>query len=209
MFWKSKDKAQKSGKLAGPKVLPQLVIKHLESSKIVDMATVPFLKSVSMSSENGNGRYSIRLFDPADAEARHISVLNYETLTEKPELIIAEGWYDEATKKVELEVKKTVPTVKLFTLEEIRQQIEELKEPGSSVFYYTNAGTGTGGPLGKGAALIKLNVPVNGKKTKKYAVFGVNVVDMQPSPDGTKIFDTDKAMEIARWVSDMHKPRIW
>jgi hypothetical protein len=209
MFFKSKDKEQKGHKLAGPRDLPQLVIKHLESSRIVDTATIPFLKSVSKSSENGNGHFSIRLFDPADAESRHISVLNYDTLNEKPEVVIAEGWYDEAAKKVELEVKKALPTVKLFTLDEIKKQIEELKEPGSSVFFYTNAGTGVGGPLGKGAALIKVNTPVDGKKTKKYSIYGVNVIDTQPAQDGTRIFDTDKPLDIAKWVFDMHKPRLW
>jgi hypothetical protein len=189
--------------------MPQFVAKFLESNHIVDTGTLPFLKAVTRNSENGNGCYDMRLFDPADAEARHISVLNYDTLSEKPELIIAEGWYDEASKKVELEVKKSCPTVKFFTMDEISRQIDELKEPGSSVFFFTNAGTGVGGPLGKGAALIKVNAPVNGKKTKKYTIFGVNVIDMQPVQDGTRIYDSDKAMEIARWVSDMHKPRAW
>jgi hypothetical protein len=209
MFGKNKDKEQKVHKLSGPRDVPQLVVKYLESNKVVDSGTLPFLKSLSKSSESGNGRYDIRIFDPADAEARHINVHNYDTLTEKPELTIAEGWYDEATKSVELAVKKTFPVVKLFTNEEIARQIEELKEPGSSVFFYTNAGTGSGGPLGKGAALIKNNIPVDGKKSKKYTVYGVNVIDMQPSPDGTKIFDTDKPVEIARWVADLHKPRLW
>lgn len=209
MFWKSKDKEQKGTKLSGPKVMPQLVTKYLESSRIVETAMIPFLKSVIRNNEAGNGRYDIRLFDPADAESRHINVLNYDTLTEKLELVIAEGWYDEATRKVELEVKKAVPAVKLLNLDEITHQIEGLKEPGTSVFFFTNAGTGVGGPLGKGAALIKANTPVDGKKTKKYTVYGVNVIDMQPAQDGTRIFDSDKPAEIAKWVFDMHKPRIW
>jgi len=209
MFFKSKDKEQKGHKLAGPKDIPQLVINHLVSSQIMDATTLRFLKSVSRSSENGNGHFDIRLFDPADAESRHINIMNYDTLTEKPELTIAEGWYDEATKKAELEVKKTIPAVKLFTMEEIKRQIEEMKDPGASIFFYTNAGTGIGGPLGKGAALVKLNTSADGKKMKKYTVYGVNVIDMQPSPDGTKIFDTDKTEEIAKWVAELHKPRMW
>jgi hypothetical protein len=209
MFGKNKDKEQKGHKLPGPKDIPQLVIHYFESSKIVDPGMIPFFKSVIKSSENGSGRHDIRIFDPADAEARHVNVLNYDTLTEKPEITIAEGWYDEATKKVELAVKKSIPTVKFFTMDEIKRQIEELKEPGSSVFFYTNAGTGVGGPLGKGAALIKISTPTDGKKMKKYAVYGVNVIDMQPSQDGTRIFDSDKSVEIAKWVADLHKPRAW
>jgi hypothetical protein len=209
MFWKNKGKEQKGSKLSGPKDMPQFVKIYLESNKVVDKGTIPFLKSVTKNSEKGSGIFDIRLFDPADAEARHINVLNYDTLTEKPELTIAEGWFEEATKKVEIVLKKTNLPIKFFTYDEIKRQIEELKQPGSSVFFYTNAGTGIGGPLGKGAALIKLNVPVEGKKTKKYVVYGVNVIDMQPVQDGSKIFDSDKAQDIAKWLSEMHKPRVW
>lgn len=209
MFWKSKDKDQTGRKLSGPKEIPQFIKNYLESSRIVDKGTIPFLRMVTRNNEKSGGTSDIRLFDPADAEARHISVLNYDTLDQKPELIIAEGSYEESAKKAEIAAKKTFPAVKLFTYDEIKRQIDELKEPGSSVFFYTNAGTGVGGPLGKGAAMIKINVPVEGKKSKKYGVYGVNVIDMQPTQDGSKIYDSDKSQEIAKWVADMHKPRAW
>jgi hypothetical protein len=209
MFGKNKDKDQKGHKLSGPKEMPQFVKSYLESNKMVDAGTISFLRSVVKSNENSAGIFHIRLFDPADAESRHISVLNYDTLDANPLLIIAEGSYEEPAKKVELVCKKTIPAIKFFNRDEIRQQIEGLKEPGSSVYFYTNAGTGIGGPLGKGAAMIKLNVPVEGKKTKKYAVYGVNVIDMQPEQNGNKNFETDKADELAKWVIEMHKPRAW
>ena len=67
---------------------------------------------------------------------------------------------------------------------------------------------GAGGPLGRGAAIIRLNSAAEGKKTKKYVIYGATVVDMQPTKNENKIFDSDKAEDVAKWVFQSHKPRF-
>lgn len=208
MFWKRNDKEQKGAKLSGPKDIPEIVKKYLAANPIVDAGMVPFLKAVTKGSEKSEKANDILVFDPSDAEARNVKVQNYETLTANPDMIIAEGWFDESAKKVELSATKAIARIKFFTSDEILQQIQALKEPGSSVFFYTNAGAGAGGPLGRGAALIRVNTPVEGKKVKKYSIYGVNIVNMQPTSRENKIFDSDKPADIAKWVSDSHKPRF-
>ncbi len=210
MFGKHNDKEQKGPKSSGPKDIPDSVKQYLTSKEIVDPGIVNFLKVVLKNSEKGGSVHDIYIFDPADAEARGVKVHNYDTLRENPNLVIAEGWFDEAAKKVEVTPVKNVTKTKFYTREEIQKQIEGLTEPDSSVFFYTNAGTGCGGPLGRGAALIRLNAPVEGKKIKKYSIYGVDVIDMQPVQTDSqgKIFDADRADQVAKWVADSHKPRF-
>ena len=208
MFWKRSEKEQKGAKLPGPRDLPEPVKKYLSSDQNMDAGIIPFLKAVTRGSEKGEKVVDIRIFDPSDAEARNVKVQNYDTLSQNPEMIISEGWFDEASKKVELTSKNPVPRVKLFTRDEILRQIEGLKDPGSSVFFYTAAGAGVGGPLGRGAAVIRLNAGTSEKKQKKYTAYGVSVINLQPVKTEMKIFDSDKAKEIADWVSEAHKPRF-
>jgi hypothetical protein len=207
MFWK-RNKDALGAKQSGPRDIPESVKKSLISNKIVDEETLPFLKAVIKNKENTDKAYDIRIFDPSDAEAREVKVQNYDTLNANPALTIAEGWYDDSQKKVELNALRVIPKMKYFTYDEILKQIEGLKDPGSSVFIYTNAGTGVGGPLGRGAALIKVNAPDPKKKPKKYGIFGVCIVDGKPTQREDKIFDSDKPAEIAKWVSESHKARF-
>jgi hypothetical protein len=208
MFWKRNNKEGQTSKLSGPRDIPEFVKKNLISNKLVDEETLPFLKAVIKGRENGDKATDIRIFDPADAEAREVKVQNYDTLNGDSPLVIAEGFYDDSTKKVELNAKRVISKIKFFTYDEILKQIESLKDPGSSVFIYTNAGTGVGGPLGRGAALIKVNTPEMNKKTKKYGVYGVGIVDEKPTLREDKIWDSDKPTEIAKWVSESHKARF-
>jgi hypothetical protein len=208
MFWK-RNNEQKGTKLAGPMDIPEFVSKHLANSQIIDAETVPFLKAVIKGSEKGEKPKDILIFDPSDAEARGIKVQNFDSLKQNLDLIIAEGWFDEASKKVEVTSKKSIVKIKYFTYEEILQQIEALKDSNSNLFFYTNAGSGVGGPLGRGAAVIKLNHEDNGKKVKKYGIYSASVVDMTPAKSESKIFDSDKANEIAKWVAQSHKPRFF
>lgn len=205
MFWK-KDKDQK--KLSRPRDIPEFVKKYIESNQLVDAGTLPFLKVVVKSSENGVKSSEIYVFDPSDAEAREIKVDNYDSLKANPLLVMLEGSMNESEKKVNLVAKKEIPKVKFYTEDEIQQQIEGLKTPGSSIFFYVNAGTGAGGPLGRGCAIVKLNASENGKKVKKYGVYGASVIDMQPLKNESKIYDSDKSKEVAKWIATSHKPRF-
>jgi hypothetical protein len=208
MFWKRNSNDQKGSKLSGPKAVPGLVQRYLAEHPIIDPGIVPFLMSVSREAENRANVNDIIIFDPSDAEARAIKVENFNTLKGHPELVMAEGWFDETSKKVELTSKKNIAKIKFFSYEEMLAQVENLKELGGSVFFLTNAGTGVGGPLGRGAALVRVNTPVEGKKFKKYSIYGVDIVDMQPSNKESKVFDSDKPAEIAKWISASHKPRF-
>jgi hypothetical protein len=207
MFWKSKEN-KKDDKLAAPRGLPEIVRKYLVANPKVDAEIVPFLKAVLKSGASGDKKVGIAIFDPNDAEARGIKVQDYNSLTEHPELILYEGWVDEPTKLVELSPRKDIPKIKLFNYEEILQQIEGLKEPGSSVFFFMAAGNSAGGPLGRGAAVIKLNAPAEGKKVRKYSIYGTSVIDMKPIASESIIFGSDKAKDIAKWVAEGHKPRF-
>ena len=206
MFWKRNDTATKS---LGPRDIPEIVKKHIESVQMIDPGLLPFFKAVVKESEKGGKALDIYIFDPSDAQARGIEVKNYETVRQHPEITIAEGWFNEADKKVELTAKKAIPKIKLFNYQEILQQIEGLKEPGSSVFFFVNAGNTLGGPLGRGAAVIRLNANSDGKKTKKYSVFMANVIDMQPIKSENKLWDEDKSKNIAQWLSNSHQPRFF
>jgi hypothetical protein len=203
MFWnKNKDK------LAGPKDIPDAVKKKIESTQMIDSTILPFLKMVMKNNEKNQNVKDILIYDPGEAEAREIKVQNYDTIKAIPSMIIAEGTLDESSKSAEITNKRTIPKVKFFTDQEILQQIEGLKDPGSSVFFFVNAGTGAGGPLGRGCAVVRVNNSSDGKKVKKYAIYGSSVIDMQPAKNESKIFDSDKASEVAKWISSSHKARF-
>lgn len=203
MFWnKNKDK------LAGPKDIPDAVKKKIESTQMIDSGILPFLKVVMKANEKNPKIINISIFDPGEAEAREIKTQNYDTIRSVPNMVIAEGTLDETSKSVELSSKRAIPKMKFFTEDEIFQQIDALKDPGSSVFFFVNAGTGAGGPLGRGCAIVKVNASENGKKVKKYAVYGASVIDMQPTKNESKIFDSDKSKEVAKWIASSHKARF-
>jgi len=94
--------------------------------------------------------------------------------------------------------------VTIFTKEEIQKKIEGLSEPGSSVFFYLTGSPSSGGPLGRGAALVELNPNYPGKKQKKYILSTANVEGMEPVGKGQKFLESDKAKDIARWISERH-----
>lgn len=209
MFWKRKNNnADKSSvKLPGPREISEPVKKSLIASNRIDPDIIPFLKLLVKPDENQRGKYFARIFDPADAEARGVRVKDYLTLDDNPEMIIAEGTGDDSSKTAAMEVKISIPKPSLLTYEEILASIVSLKEPEQTIFFYMAAGAGSGGPLGRGAAVIKLNDTTKGK-VKKYSVFGCHVVNMKPIANQLKMFDTNKAEEIARWVAAAQKPRF-
>jgi hypothetical protein len=53
--------------------------------------------------------YDVRVFDEGEAAARKVSIKNYLSLDDHPELILFEGWYDKKNFKVELADKKITP----------------------------------------------------------------------------------------------------
>ena len=206
MFRKHEEKGEK---LPGPKEIPGLVQNHLIAERKMDPDLARILKAVVHKNPKGEKTFNIRIFDESEAGAKKIQVKDYTSLDEYPDLIIYEGWFDEAAKQVELEEKKVIPDTTILTEAEIQQKIEGLTEPGSTVFFYQARGPAQGGPLGMGCAVIELNPNYPGKKQKKYIVYTPDVVDMQPVGKGQKLFDSDKPKDLVRWIKQAHHKRLY
>ncbi len=208
MVW-GKKSAKDEGKLSRPKEIPGPVQTYLVAERKMNPDLVKLLKAVEHKSTTG-ATSNIRVFDDSEAIARKVEVKDYTSLDECPDLIIYEGWFDEGEKQVKLEEKKKVNwDTPIFTQAEIQQKIEALKDPGSTVFFYTARGGNHGGPLGMGAAVIELNPNYPGKKETKYKIYTVDVIDMEPAPKGGKAYNFDKPKEIARWVKSLHDKRAY
>ncbi len=112
------------------------------------------------------------------------------------------------SKGVEPEEKREVGSdTSTFTAAEMQQRIEALSEPGSTVFFFLATSATRGGPLGAGAAVVELNPNYPGKKQKRYILYRTDLVDMQPVGKGQKLWDTDKAKDIAVWIKDVNSLR--
>jgi len=197
-----KEETKKVEKLPGPKVIPGLVQKHLVAERKMDPDLVQLLKAVVRRSSKAEKAFDIRVFDESEALAKKVTVKDYASLDEHPDLIIYEGWFDEVLKKVELEEKKKVSSdTTIFTEDEIRQRIEALSEPGSTVLFYLGGwAQASGGPLGRGAAVVELNPNYPGKNQKKYIMYLDDVDGMQPVGKRRKKFDTDDPGKSARYI---------
>jgi len=210
MFWGKKSEKGEEKRVLGPKEIPGLVQNYLVAERKMDAGLVKLLKSVVDKSATEGKGYNIRIFDESEALAKKIQVKDYTSLDEHPDLIIYEGWLDEGEKQVKLEEKKVMSfDTPIFTEDEIRQKIEALVEPGSSVFFYVDHGSAYGGPLGKGATVIELNPNYPGKKQKKYNVYVADVIDMQPADKGNKLFDVNEPKRVASWVKRNHNKRLY
>jgi hypothetical protein len=208
MFWGKKSEKEE-GKLAGPKQIPGPLQNYLVVEKKLSPDLVKLLKVVQRKNTN-DGVFDFRIFDDGDAKAKKVEVTAYTSLDERPDLIIYEGWSDDGAKQVKLEEKKKVNwDTPIFTQAEIQQKIEALKEPGSTVFFYTNRGGKHGGPLGMGAVVVEFNPNYPGKKEKKYNVFATDVIDMQPVDNGQKFFVSDTPISIAKWIKSLHDKRAF
>jgi len=197
-------------KLPGPKPIPSLVEKHLIAEYKMDPDLVRILKAVVRRSPKAEKAFDCRIFDQSEAEASELQIKDYTSLDEHPELILYEGWFDDGTKRVELEEKKKlIYDVPLFTETEIQQKIEALTEPGSTVFFYQARGPAAGGPLGRGAAIVELNPNYPAKKGKKYIIYTTNVVGMEPVANKQKLYDSNKPKDIAKWVKEAHHKRAY
>ena len=208
MFW-SKKSEKEEGKLPGPGQIPGLVQNYLVTERKMSPDLVKLLRALESKDTTG-GTVNIRVFDESEAIAKKVQVKDYTSLEEHRDLILYEGWFEEGKKQVKLEEKKKVNwNTPIFGLAEIQQKIEALKDPGSTIFFYTARGNNHGGPLGMGAAVIELNPNYPGKKEKKYNLYGTDVIDMQPMDKGPKLFGSDHSKDIARWIKNLHDKRAY
>jgi len=66
------------------------------------------LKCLERQKDGREGCYEVRVFDENTAGERKISVRDYTSLDEVPELILFEGWYNKKTSEAEV-VKRKPP----------------------------------------------------------------------------------------------------
>jgi len=94
--------------------------------------------------------------------------------------------------------------VQILTEQEIGQKIIELSESSSTVFFYLGRGPASGGPLGRGAAIVELNPNYPGKKQKRYIFYTDDVVGGKPVGKRHKMFDSDSSREITKYIKERH-----
>jgi hypothetical protein len=210
MIWGKKKSDKEEEKLRKPQAIPELVQKHLVAQCKLPAHLAPLLKAVIRKSGAGETASDIRVFDESEALARKVQVNDYATLDEHHDLILYEGRFNQTSKQVELQEKTKVNwDTPIFTEAEIRQKIEALSQPGSTVFFYMARGSNHGGPLGMGASVIELNPGHAEKQGKKYNIYFADVVDMQPADKGQKVFDSNKSKDVASWVKNGHDKRAY
>ena len=109
MFWKKK--AETSGpqasKLPAPKYMPDLVGGHLVTDFNKNPDWVWKLKAVVRRRSDDKDTFDIRIFDDVEAATKNIKVRNYLSLDEHPELVLYEGWFNNESRQMELDEKKT------------------------------------------------------------------------------------------------------
>ena len=110
MFWKKKAATSepKVNKLKGPKDIPDIVGGHLVTDFNQDPDRVWKLKAVVRRRQESKSAFDVRVFDDVEAATKNIQIVDYTSLDEHPELILAEGWFDKDARQVQLEEKRTV-----------------------------------------------------------------------------------------------------
>ena len=88
-FWKKNE----SG-LSGPKELPNAVYRDIVTKLGGDPDKTSALKAVIRPKEGEKDTFDVRVFDKDHAASLKIAVKDYNSLTEHPELILYEGWYN-------------------------------------------------------------------------------------------------------------------
>ena len=222
MLWKKEIKKEEntkteSEKLPGPRSIEELVGRQMVIDLKKDPDWVWQLRSVVRRRADGPHRFDFRIFEEDEVKANNVKVRDYTSLDRHQELIAFQGWFDKISMEVHFEDKqriaKTAPamgsqvtgtSVRIFNKHEIWHQIVDLSEPGSTIFFYLAGSPSSGGPLGRGAAVIELNPNYPGKKQKRYNVYCSDVDGQQPVSKRQKMFDTDSSKDIAEWVKERH-----
>ena len=200
----AKTEEKRAGKLPGPKPIPEILGNHLVKKMDKESNWAWRLAAVMRPRAGGQKGFDVRIFADYEATASSVKIKDYTTLDQYPKLVLFEGWFDKESKKVELEEKRAMPKVTIYTEKEIQQQIEALTGPESKALFYLAASPASGGPLGRGAALIKINPNYPGKGQKKYIMTAVSMNDMEVSEKGIRMIDSDNPKYIARWIKERH-----
>ena len=108
MFWKKRPAKEEpprpqAEKLPKPKDIPDLVGRYLVTEMGKDPDWVWKLKGAVRQRSESKGAFDVRVFDAAQAAAKKVTVKDYTSLDEHPDLILYEGWFDKKSMKVQLE----------------------------------------------------------------------------------------------------------
>ncbi len=194
----------KAEKLPGPKPIPELLGNHLIKKMEKEPNWVWRLSAVMRPRAGGEKGFDVRIFSDYEASDKKVRIKDYTTLDQYPKLILFEGWFEKESKEVELEEKRVIPKVTIYTEKEIQQQVEALNEKESKIHFYLAASPASGGPLGRGAALVELNPEYPAKGRKKYIVTAVSIDGIEPTGKGIRMFDTNDPKYVARWIKERH-----
>lgn len=109
-FWQkqseiSAESAPPAPKLPKPKEIPYELGRHLVVDGGYDPDWVWNLKTLSLPHPDSKNRFDFRLFSPAQAMDRNISVRDYKSLDAHPDLILFEGWYDKGSREFQMETR--------------------------------------------------------------------------------------------------------
>ena len=107
-FWqKDKHRGKPSGdgevKLTKPRELPERVGMYLVTKLNLDPDWVWNLKCVMHLKANEKRVFEIKIFNPVTAAGRNVTVLNFNTLDQHPDLILFHGMFNKNTGNVEME----------------------------------------------------------------------------------------------------------
>jgi hypothetical protein len=194
----------KAEKLPGPKFLPDMLSDHLVRQMAKEANWVRGLSMVMRPRSGGSKGFDVRIFAQYEAASSSTKIKDYTTLDQYPQLILFEGWFDKESKKVELEEKRVTPKVTICTEKEIQQKIEALTEKENKTHFFLASSPASGGPLGRGAALVELKPNYPAKGQKKYILTAVSVNEMESAGKGMRMLDTNDPKHVARWIKERH-----
>jgi hypothetical protein len=102
-FWQKKETSTHPKGLSKPKDLPEFVGRYLVVDRKMEPDWVWSLKAVMRRRETESSDIrDIRVFNPAHAGAAGVSVRNYLSLDDHPDLVLYEGWVNPKTSQMKL-----------------------------------------------------------------------------------------------------------
>jgi len=98
------------GNLPKPKDLPTPIGRDLVVVRGMDPDLVWRLKCVLLPQDGKKGPFNIRIFNPAALQQKKVTVRNYHSLDDHPDLIMFEGWYDQKNMRGQVSEKEKPAT---------------------------------------------------------------------------------------------------
>jgi hypothetical protein len=102
MFWGKNNGGEK---LSPPKNIPEAVGRYLVVGLGKNPDWVWNLKATLRNNDKDKDVFEVRVFDQSKAASQKIRVQDYTSLSDHPELILYEGWFNKKTFEVKIEAK--------------------------------------------------------------------------------------------------------